>query len=56
MTEEERTDPRKVDQQNRVALPNEVLDTLDAEAGDYVAFEITSDGVELVKVKWVPDR
>lgn len=48
--------PRLIDQQNRVALPPEVLHALGAEAGDYVLFEVDGRTVRLVKVAWTPSR
>lgn len=47
--------PRRIDQQNRVALPPEILEVLDAEAGDYVTFEVEGGDVRVVKVKWVAE-
>lgn len=48
--------PRLIDQQNRVAIPPEVLEALGADAGDYVVFEVEGGEVRLVKVRWVPDQ
>jgi bifunctional DNA-binding transcriptional regulator/antitoxin component of YhaV-PrlF toxin-antitoxin module len=41
---------RLIDQQNRVALPGNVLDALGAKAGDYVSFEISGRDVRVIKV------
>lgn len=45
-------DPRPIDRSHRVVLPPEVMDKLDVEAGDHVAFVIDADGVHLRKVEW----
>lgn len=47
--------PRLVDQQNRVALPQEVLDHLQVGAGDFVIFTIDGKNVCVHKAKWVVD-
>ena len=39
--------PRKIDAQNRVVLPQEVVRALRIAPGDYVVFENTPDGVRL---------
>lgn len=48
--------PRLIDQQNRVALPTEVLNALGAKSGDYVAFEIDGKSAKLIRVVWSPGR
>lgn len=49
---ESKLQPRLVDQHKRVVLPKEVLDILDLESGDHVAFAIEGKRVEILKVNW----
>lgn len=43
--------PRKIDPQNRIVLPPEVLAELGAKSGDYLGYEIASEGIRLHLVK-----
>lgn len=52
MAEEVEPDPRLVDQHKRVVLPDDVMERLDLETGDYVAFEEEGGKVWLRKVTW----
>lgn len=44
--------PRLIDQQNRVALPKEVLEALQVSKGEHVTFQIENGKVTLHKVAW----
>lgn len=48
--------PYKIDPQRRVRLPPEVLDALDAKAGDFVTFDIDGSSVKIHRVRLTVDR
>jgi bifunctional DNA-binding transcriptional regulator/antitoxin component of YhaV-PrlF toxin-antitoxin module len=43
--------PRKIDPQNRIVLPPEILEALGAKKGDYLGYELSRDGVRLHLVR-----
>jgi bifunctional DNA-binding transcriptional regulator/antitoxin component of YhaV-PrlF toxin-antitoxin module len=43
--------PRKIDPQNRIVLPPEVLEVLGAKAGEYLGYELGRDSVTLHRVR-----
>lgn len=49
-------EPRLVDQHKRVVLPNDVMERLDLERGDYIAFEEEKGKVWLRKVTWSMEK
>lgn len=48
--------PRKIDGQNRVALPAEVMAALSVKSGDHVIFRVVGKEVRLSKVHWIAER
>lgn len=48
-----KTEPRRIDQHGRIAVPAEVQKALGVEKGDYVVYEIDAEGVRLRRVAWV---
>lgn len=48
--------PRVIDTQQRVRIPNDVMDALGLEVGDHIGFEVAGDEARIFRVKWVREK